>query len=93
MDAMNTQVTHEGKDLIDRWQRAQEKLALLKSQVTGAECALTNATNALGKWLSPDDAKIGEIFCVWHGDSLISTECVEQNRYVVKVRKRGRSLA
>ena len=61
----------EGRDLIERWQHATEALARAKSQVNSAECELTNAINALGKWMLPPDAKKGEAFCIWWGDSMI----------------------
>lgn len=71
---MSNDVTREGREHIERWQRAVTKLADAKSAVNRAECELSNSTNALGKWLAPDDAKEGEKFCVWHGDSLMQAE-------------------
>lgn len=74
------------------WSRAVSQLEAAKSAMIKAECELSNATNALGKWLMPDDAKEGEVFCVWHGDSLIQAENKGNSRYAISVRKRGRSL-
>jgi hypothetical protein len=89
---MDSDVTREGIDLIDRWSRAVSQLEAAKNAVIRAECELSNATNALGKWLMPDDAKEGEKFCVWHGDSLIQAENKGNSRFAISVRKRGRSL-
>ncbi len=90
---MTDEITHEGKAHIERWQRAITQLADAKSAVNRADCELSNATNALGKWLMPDDAMEGEKFCVWHGDLLIAAENKGNHAYVVTVRKRGRSLS
>ncbi len=89
---MNDDVTREGKDHIERWQRAVAELAAAKGAVNRADCELSNATNALGKWLMPNDAKEGEKFCVWYGDSLIAAESKGNHSYTVTVRTRGRSL-
>ncbi len=89
---MADDVTHEGKAHIERWQRAVTQLADAKSAVNRADCELSNSTNALGKWLTPDDAKEGEKFCVWYGDSLIAAESKGNHSYAVTMRKRGRSL-
>jgi hypothetical protein len=84
-------VVSEGTRLIDRWRKSQEQLDRAKSAVTKAECEVSNAQNELGKWLTPADAKNGEQFCVWHGDSLI-TATKDQSNYKVEIRKRGKSL-
>lgn len=89
---MDSDVTREGRNLIDRWSRAVSQLKAAKNAVTRAECELSNATNALGKWLMPDDAKEGEKFCVWHGDSLIQAENKGNRHHAISVRKRGVSL-
>ena len=75
--------TREGEKKIERWQRAIERLRSAKDQVNRAECELTNATNDLGRWLMPDDARIGEPIGVWYGDALITA---------TKTRDGGRGL-
>lgn len=87
------EVTSKGKAHIDRWRAALSSLESAKSGLNRAECEVANATNALGKWLLPDDAKHGEQFCVWHGDSLIAATKVGDHDYAVTVRSRGRSLS
>lgn len=89
---MSEDVTKQGKELIERWKSADVSLNHAKSNLNRAECELSNATNALGKWLSPDDAKEGEQFSVWYGDSLITSESKGNMSYKITVRKRGRSL-
>ena len=86
-------MTVEGAALIDRWQRAVSQQAEARSAETRASCELSNATNALGEWLTPNDAKEGETFCVWHGDSLIAAESLGNHDFAITVRKRGRSLS
>lgn len=92
------EVTLEGEQLVKSWRYAQERLAQAKSEVNRAECDVLNTTNALGRWLAPGDAKAGETFCVWYGDSLI--QCFVRyapsdgvaGDFEITVRKRGRSL-
>ena len=87
-------VTSVGKDKIQRWYRAAEQLVELDRQKNKACCEMSNAEQDLGKWLTPEDAKPGETFCVWFGDSLIQAVVGEQGRssITVKVRKLGTSL-
>lgn len=87
-------VTPEGERLIKDWQAAQERLVRARSEVNGAECAVNNAMNALGRWLAPDDAEKGEKIAVWYGDSLVQVEIVNpfSNDYEITIRQRGRSL-
>lgn len=56
---------HKTEQSIRRWEHAKERVKNAKSELNSAECSLTNATNYLGRWLSPDDAKDGEQFSVW----------------------------
>lgn len=92
----DTDITSEGKRLIERWQRAEAEVKAKKAQLNSAECERSNAKNTLAKWLIPPDARTGEIFCVWHGDSLISVDTgalhVGSNDPVITVRTRGKSL-
>lgn len=83
----------EGERLIDRWQSAKKGLEYAKQCLSKAECELSNATNDLSKFLLPSDAKTGEKYCVWFGDSLISATIEVTGMVpVVEIRKRGKSL-
>jgi len=84
-------VIHEGKQLIERWRNSQKQLESAKQSVIRAECEVSNSRNELGRWLTPEDARNGEQFCVWYGDSLISAT-KDQTNYKVEIRKRGKSL-
>lgn len=89
--------TLEGIKLVKAWQAAEEYLARNKQEVVRAECDLSNAVTALGRWMCPGDVKPGEKFCVWYGDSLIQVELltpdapgVAASTYKISVRARGR---
>ncbi len=86
-----SKVTFVGEELITRWTQATQHVEDLKQSLIMAECAVANANNALGKWLMPCDAKIGEVFSVWHGDSLIEVTVTERDPKL-KIRSRGKSL-
>ena len=94
-------LTIEGEGLVKRWLGARETLERLRGQVSAAECDLRDAANQLGAWLTPSgDVKIGETFCVWYGDSLISVRVVSPpshdrfpgGKYELSERKSGRTL-
>ncbi len=92
---MSTEPTSEGKRLIDEWQAAVKELEARKRLINSLECHMHNARNALGKWLMPIDAKDGEQFCIWYGDSLITATAPTRNHssdYDVQIRSRGRAL-
>jgi hypothetical protein len=89
---MSDDVTSAGKRLVERWQAADKGLNAAKSNLSKAECELSNSTRELAKWLMPFDAKINESFSVWYGDSLITAEKTGDHAYVISVRTRGRSL-
>lgn len=84
-------VTSKGKELIERWQAASKRGAQLRSDAEKATRDLQTAEEQLAMWLLPVDAKEGEKFCVWYGDSLIGVVELE-NGYEVTVRTRGKSL-
>ena len=58
--------------LITDWDNATERLERLRQEVNSAECALRNATNALAKWLTPDDSEDAERFSIWQNGRLLS---------------------
>lgn len=61
-------------DALEEYDRAIERLAAAKREVTNAECAVANSVNAAGKCLVPGDAKPGEKFSIWIGSELYSVE-------------------
>lgn len=69
-----SEVTEEGKRLINAWTAAQDRIANLRRQMTDAQNAERTATALLANWLKPHDAKPGEKFSVWFGDNLIQVE-------------------
>lgn len=85
-------ISREGEDLVDRWQKAKISLKRAESSVSSAQCEVTNATNALSKFLLPKDATRGEKYCVWFGDSLIAAEVADVGDPIVTIRLMGRSL-
>ncbi len=85
-------VTGEVHNLIRRWEGSRRRLDQAKAQVNAAECESANAKNALGKLLLPKDAKPGEVFNLWYGDSLLSASVDEHSNYSVSVRQMGKSI-
>lgn len=61
--------------LVARWRAAKDRLEAAKRDLNAAEVGLTNATNELAKWLTPEDAKPGERFSVWVEGILIDVGC------------------
>lgn len=89
----NERVSGKTEDLIKRWILCQIELDRIKSSINRAECELSNSKNELGKWLVPEKPLVGEIFCIWYGDSLISVTVKDVNTFDVTVRQRGKSLS
>lgn len=82
--------TAEGNAKIEAWKEAQKRLERARREVNSAECDLANATNALGKWLMPPDAKQGEKIAIWYVDSLVEATMVDLHSFEVSLRYRGR---
>lgn len=77
-------------DLVNRWTAADTRVVQLNSQLHSAECERDNAVISLGKWLTPEDAKPGEVFNVWIESRLL---CVQvsptgRNNFQLSWRKR-----
>lgn len=70
-----------------RWERARERVEKAKSELVSAECELANAANDLGRWLSPDDAAVGEKFSVWVEGKMLVVEKNEHNNFKAEWRK------
>lgn len=75
---------------IKQWKAAFEEVQQLRRQLRAAECELLNAETKLAKGLLPKDAKAGEQFCMWYGDSLIAAKHINGN-YVVSLRTQGKN--
>lgn len=86
-----SEVTSKGKELVDQWKAAVKIAERAKGDLVKAQRELQSAEEHLAMWLLPEDAKEGEQFCVWYGDSLISAKEME-NGYEITTRKRGKSL-
>lgn len=55
----------KGATLVEAWMQARRLVDNAKSALSTAECALANATNALGKYLAPPSLQPGERAAVW----------------------------
>ena len=64
---------------IRRWERARERVEKAKIELVSADCELANATNDLGRWLSPDDATGGEKFSVWVQGKMLVVEKISSS--------------
>lgn len=94
----NPEVTHDGEQHIKAWLSAQERLQRAKDELNRAQCDLANSTNALAKWILPEDAKPGEKICVWYYDALIQVEPSPHHPNpggdaIITTRKRGREFS
>ena len=89
----------EGELLVKQWQDAKHEVKRICSMLNTSECGYMNATNALGKWMLPGDAKPGESFSIWYRDALITVKQIiggEGNGnidYAITVRSRGKNTA
>lgn len=88
-----TQPTDEGKRLIDRWVAARDAKKRAEDALNREQCEVANSTNALGKWMCPPDARDGETFCVWYGDSLIAVTRKDEHTFDIVIRSRGREAS
>jgi len=61
----------ETDKLVNQWEGSGKDVERLKSELNSAECAFRNATTALAKHLTPDDAEDGEKFSIWHYGRLL----------------------
>lgn len=90
------ELTNKGEELVKRWRAAEKQVSSCREKLLEAQRELQSAEEYLAMWLLPEDAKEGEQFCVWYGDSLIAAkelpEGDERGNYEVTTRKRGKSL-
>lgn len=89
-------VSSETHTLVSRWLTAFAKHTAAGRELNERETVLREAEKSLGEFLAPDDAKPGEIFNIWYGDSLlavrVSLDTDLKKRYDVSIRKLGRTL-
>lgn len=60
--------------LVARWDMAKTSVEGAKRLLNSSECDLRNATNALAKWLTPDDVQKDETFSIWKNGRLLSVQ-------------------
>ena len=65
-------LTKKTWDFLDAWEKAEKMVTARRDQLREAETARDAAAQELGKWLSPEDAKSGEVFHVWVGDGILA---------------------
>lgn len=61
-------------EFVRRWIAAKRTKKRAEAQLTQANLELDSATNALGAWICPDDAKLAEGFNIWYGSGLLHAE-------------------
>lgn len=92
-----TEPTKHGQDLIAAWYAADVGVKTARKRLNDAECALENAKAALGMFLIPKDAQVGEKFAIWasvsdgHGNEKANlVECTLQENGRVELAARMR---
>ena len=88
-------VTYDGERLIKRWMETKRLSEIALKEAAQRNKDLVEAERQLGAWLTPDDAREDEKFCVWYGDSLIAAKVYRVNGpslYSVEIRTRGRNF-
>lgn len=65
------ELVQAGQAKLERWIEAKKRIEGLRRDMNSAECELSNATNDLGAWMMPKDAKDGETFNVWITDGIL----------------------
>lgn len=70
-----------GIALVRNWRAAQKRKDDAESELNSARCALSNSEAAFVKWLVPDGAKIGEVFCLPIYDHFIEVHIKGENMY------------
>lgn len=81
-------ITRETEEKVSRWITAEKNLEECKRMVSSAECEVANATNDLGKFLTPEDAIKGEYFNIWYGNGLIAIVKDDHHKFKITWRKK-----
>jgi hypothetical protein len=85
-------LTADGNQLLKNWKNTRDRVERLERELRMARNDLATTANAFGKWLSPPDAKDGEVFYVWIGSSLVGAKAlagIVPQTYEVEVRSKG----
>jgi hypothetical protein len=82
--------TETTNSLIRDWALCRKRAEQAKRELSAAETALANATNALGKWLVPLEAVGEEPFNLWVGSGILTASRLKNhtNDYAVHWRKK-----
>jgi hypothetical protein len=81
-----TDVVREGVRLIKEWEQAVAYLKAAQSSECQARNDLTAATRALGTWMLPPDAKVGESFNIAHGTAYLQVDYLSTNTFDIRWR-------
>lgn len=76
-------VTAETNQAVRRFCAAHRAIERTRDTLNRDETELLNAINALGKWITPADAKPGEMFNIWYGDGLLAVKFVGEGTYEI----------
>jgi hypothetical protein len=73
--------TVDGIELIRAFDAAQRRVKSAEDQAYRAQSALTEAKCALGEWLVPKDATIGDVFCLAVGDAFLEVRVIDRRAF------------
>jgi hypothetical protein len=79
-------VTRDGRILIEDWENCVSALKSARSAECQAVNNLAAATRAIGKWMLPPDAKVGESFNIAHGTAYLQVDYVSVNTFEIRWR-------
>lgn len=71
-------ITNESAKLIKDWQRTKKQAVNARQNYLSSLKSREAAKRKLADWLLPKDAKVGEKFCIWYGDSLIQVSIINE---------------
>lgn len=57
--------SYHTQEFVQKWSQAESAVLRAEAELERAKTELVQATNALGGFLCPDDARVGELFCIW----------------------------
>ena len=86
--------TNHINKLSEHFSNSLVQVQRIEKQLIAAKEEHEKATNILGKALCPNDALVGEQFCIWvsgdifgiTGDVLVTVKCLPDNNYSIKRR-------
>ena len=81
------QPSRDGEQLIKSWYSASKHVAKLERDLIQACANEAAAAKKVADWITPSDAKDGETFHMWYGDSMIA---VTNDK--VKIRLKGKAF-